>query len=132
MPSINQQNALDAETTAIKKLMTRRWQPGDVYAPHDLSAAETRKWGKKNAPTTDPFDKLNINPLTLYKVRTLVDVPDRSPVDTIAELFRHVRIYDQRWTNQALQSYRFTARESTQGCEGYSKGDRAWSDAIDS
>ena len=48
--------------------MTRRWQVGDVYAPHDLSPAETRKWARKNAPSSDPFDKLNINPLSLYKV----------------------------------------------------------------
>lgn len=68
IPSFNQQVALDAENSALRKLMTRRWQQGDVYAPHDLSAAETRKWAKKNAPSSDPFDKLNINPLSLYKV----------------------------------------------------------------
>lgn len=38
-----------------------------MYAPHDLSAAESRKWRSKKAPTTDAFDVLSINPLNLYK-----------------------------------------------------------------
>ncbi|RMZ75808.1 hypothetical protein DV738_g5269, partial [Chaetothyriales sp. CBS 135597] len=47
--------------------LKRDWQTGDVYAPHDLSAAEMRKWGKKQQPTRDVFDILSINPLSLYK-----------------------------------------------------------------
>lgn len=39
-----------------------------MYAPHDLSAAEARKWRVKKAPTTDAFDVLSLNPLDLYKV----------------------------------------------------------------
>lgn len=46
----------------------RLWNIGDVYAPHDLSPAEMRKWSKRNRPTQDVFDILAINPLTLYKV----------------------------------------------------------------
>ncbi|KIV92084.1 ribosomal protein S18 [Exophiala mesophila] len=70
--SFNRQVALDAENTALKRLITRRWQVGDVYAPHDLSPAETRKWARRNAPSYDPFDKLNINPLSLYKNFTVM------------------------------------------------------------
>ena len=47
--------------------LKREWKTGDVYAPHDLSAAEMRKWSKRHQPTTDVFDVLSINPLTLYK-----------------------------------------------------------------
>jgi len=54
----------------MERNFTRDWKPGDVYAPHDLSAAEARKWRAKKAPTTDAFDVLSLNPLDLYKVST--------------------------------------------------------------
>ena len=56
------------EARAMERNFTRDWKPGDVYAPHDLSAAEARKWRVKKAPTTDAFDVLSLNPLDLYKV----------------------------------------------------------------
>jgi len=46
----------------------REWKIGDVYAPHDLSPAEMRKWNKRRSPTKDVFDILAVNPLSLYKV----------------------------------------------------------------
>jgi len=48
----------------------RQWQPGDVYAPHDLSGIEQKKWkqGRKR-PQEDAFDILGINPVLEYKVR---------------------------------------------------------------
>lgn len=48
----------------------RRWQPGDVYAPHDLSGTEQKKWkqGRKK-PQEDAFDVLGVNPVMEYKVR---------------------------------------------------------------
>ncbi|KAK5098521.1 hypothetical protein LTR70_002734 [Exophiala xenobiotica] len=55
------------EARAMERNFTRDWKPGDVYAPHDLSAAEARKWRAKKAPTTDAFDVLSLNPLDLYK-----------------------------------------------------------------
>lgn len=55
------------ETKAIERSFTREWKSGEVYAPHDLSSAESRKWRKKIAPTTDAFDALSLNPLDLYK-----------------------------------------------------------------
>lgn len=47
----------------------RKWQPGDVYAPHDLSGAEQKKWkqGRKR-PQQDAFDVLGVNPVLEYKV----------------------------------------------------------------
>ena len=53
----------------MDRTLARVWQKGDVYAPHDLSAAEARKWRKRHAPTMDAFDALSLNPLDLYKVR---------------------------------------------------------------
>lgn len=41
---------------------------GDIYAPHDLSASEMKKWTKRQSPPTDAFDTLNMNPLDQYKV----------------------------------------------------------------
>jgi small subunit ribosomal protein S18 len=47
----------------------RKWQPGDVYSPHDLTGAEQKKWkfGRKK-PQSDAFDVLGINPINEYKV----------------------------------------------------------------
>ncbi|KAF2653419.1 ribosomal protein S18 [Lophiostoma macrostomum CBS 122681] len=53
--------------------MYRKWNAGDVYAPHDLTGAEQKKWksGKKT-PQTDAFDVLGINPITEYKNYTMI------------------------------------------------------------
>ena len=59
------------QSSDLEKLMTRRWMPGDVYAPHDLSPAEMKKWRIKTRPTRDAFDILAINPLDEYKVTYL-------------------------------------------------------------
>jgi len=51
----------------MDKNFTREWKSGDVYAPHDISAAEARKWRKRYTPTVDAFDALSLNPLDFYK-----------------------------------------------------------------
>ena len=58
----------DTLARAMDRTFAREWQKGDIYAPHDLSAAEARKWRKRHAPTMDAFDALSLNPLDLYKV----------------------------------------------------------------
>ncbi|KAI8939074.1 hypothetical protein NX059_004913 [Plenodomus lindquistii] len=57
----------------FQRQIYRKWQPGDVYAPHDLSGAEQKKWkyGRKR-PTTDAFDVLGINPILEYKNFTIM------------------------------------------------------------
>ncbi|KAJ6113758.1 hypothetical protein N7523_007075 [Penicillium sp. IBT 18751x] len=55
------------ESRALEKFQTREWKAGDIYAPHDLSPAEMKKWGKRKSPSTDAFDALNLNPLHLYR-----------------------------------------------------------------
>ncbi|EPS31231.1 hypothetical protein POX_h09529 [Penicillium oxalicum] len=55
------------ESRALEKFQTRDWKAGDVYAPHDLSPAEMKKWGKRKSPSRDAFDALNLNPLDLYR-----------------------------------------------------------------
>lgn len=52
----------------ITKQITRRWKPGDVYAPHDLTGVEMQKWRQRGNPDTDVFDILDLNPLDEYKV----------------------------------------------------------------
>lgn len=47
--------------------MTRRWRPGDVYAPHDLSPQEMIKWKQLQRPRKDVLDLLGLNPLDEYK-----------------------------------------------------------------
>ncbi|PWY92950.1 actin cortical patch component [Aspergillus heteromorphus CBS 117.55] len=63
---LEDQRAL-GESRALEKFQTRDWKAGDIYAPHDLSAAEMRKWKKRYSPGTDAFDALNLNPLEQYK-----------------------------------------------------------------
>ncbi|EXJ92938.1 hypothetical protein A1O3_01494 [Capronia epimyces CBS 606.96] len=65
--SLKREELIEQENYAISRQLTRQWKVGDVYAPHDLSAAEARKWRKRNRPRTDAFDALSINPLSLYK-----------------------------------------------------------------
>jgi small subunit ribosomal protein S18 len=48
--------------------MPRRWQPGDVYSPHDLSPAEMRKWRRHSPRTVDIVDTLGLEPKDMYKV----------------------------------------------------------------
>ncbi|MCJ1395424.1 hypothetical protein MMC18_008310 [Xylographa bjoerkii] len=50
----------------LERMQVRRWKPGDVYAPHDLSPAEMKKWRQKNRPDRDVFDALSINPMDHY------------------------------------------------------------------
>jgi hypothetical protein len=86
----------DAQARAMDKNFTREWQKGDVYAPHDLSAAEARKWRKKYTPTIDAFDALSLNPLDFYKVRAVkfVTFSNRTMLTSEIELRCNVRIRD--------------------------------------
>lgn len=61
---------LRARTTSdsYARQMPRFWKAGDVYAPHDLSPAQMRKWRSRAAPKKDVMDLLGVNPLDLYKV----------------------------------------------------------------
>jgi len=52
---------------AVERQQFRPWREGDVYAPHDLSHQEMKKWSKHRAPKSDVFDVLNMNPLDEYK-----------------------------------------------------------------
>ncbi|KAL2866372.1 mitochondrial 37S ribosomal protein bS18m [Aspergillus lucknowensis] len=56
-----------AESRALERFQTREWRAGDIYAPHDLSPAEMKKWKRRTPPGTDAFDALKLNPLDLYK-----------------------------------------------------------------
>lgn len=48
--------------------MPRRWTPGDVYSPHDLSPREMDKWRRRNQREVDVVDALGLRPLDMYKV----------------------------------------------------------------
>ena len=56
--------------SSFSKMITRRWKPGDVYAPHDLSGVEMMKWKRRGKPAHDAFDVLDMNPLDHYRVCT--------------------------------------------------------------
>ncbi|KAI1199683.1 ribosomal protein S18 [Nemania serpens] len=47
--------------------LPRRWRPGDVYAPHDLSPSEMTKWRKNTARKQDVVDLLGLRPLDMYR-----------------------------------------------------------------
>jgi hypothetical protein len=52
----------------LARMISRRWKAGDVYAPHDLSASEMRKWRRRGAPAADVFDVLALRPEREWKV----------------------------------------------------------------
>ena len=52
----------------LSKQITRRWKEGDVYAPHDLSSVEMRKWKERGRPLMDVFDVLDFDPVANYRV----------------------------------------------------------------
>lgn len=54
--------------TQMQSGLKRRWRGGEVYAPHDLTPSEVRKWAKRATPSTDVFDELAMNPLREWKV----------------------------------------------------------------
>lgn len=53
----------------LAKQISRNWNSGDVYAPHDLSDVEMLKWKQPRRPMKDIIDILGVNPLDHYKVR---------------------------------------------------------------
>ncbi|KAK8227287.1 ribosomal protein S18 [Phyllosticta capitalensis] len=61
----------DTKYKSMTNFMARagQWKVGDIYAPHDLTGAETSKWRKRGnpTPTTDAFDTLALDPLKEYK-----------------------------------------------------------------
>ncbi|KAI9805310.1 MAG: hypothetical protein M1833_005763 [Piccolia ochrophora] len=54
-------------TQDLERYVGRRWKPGDVYAPHDLSSVEAKKWRKRGGPGVDALDVLAIDPRDEYK-----------------------------------------------------------------
>jgi small subunit ribosomal protein S18 len=62
----------DAKAMNLSKQITRRFTPGDVYAPHDLHWVEMTKWKMRGRPKYDAFDALDLKPLDHYRVSCLV------------------------------------------------------------
>jgi hypothetical protein len=89
---------LELDARALERNYTRDWKAGDVYAPHDLSAAEARKWKKKQSPTFDAFDALSMNPLDCYKVNCIIETL-MTTLTQRPELLYHVRIHDGNGKN---------------------------------
>lgn len=52
----------------LTRQLKRRWETGDIYAPHDLSPEELKKWKGKTRNNYDVFDLLTMNPIDEYKV----------------------------------------------------------------
>lgn len=55
----------------FQRQMPRRWQDGEVYAPHDLSEVEARKWKKVSNVQRDLVDMLGLRPVDMYSVSAL-------------------------------------------------------------
>lgn len=67
--TVNNEMIQSDKRASYQKQIYRRWLTGDVYAPHDLSGSEQKKWKTaKKRPTSDAFDALGINPINEYKV----------------------------------------------------------------
>jgi hypothetical protein len=66
-------------TSSYMQQMPRRWKPGDVYAPRDLSPYEANKWrGGSQGVKRDILDMLGLNPLDNYRVcdSSFLPLPD--------------------------------------------------------
>lgn len=77
----------------------RRWQFGDVYAPHDLTGVEAKKWKKsRRTPELDAFDTLGLDPLKEYKVESSMHGLAWSGLmanhHAQIELLHHLRVHD--------------------------------------
>lgn len=72
----------------------RRWTLGDVYAPHDLSGVEQKKWKAMSNIQKDLVDLLGLKPLDMYRVRKFFifyfDTWMRSHWDSIPMCLRDV------------------------------------------
>ncbi|KAL9124253.1 MAG: hypothetical protein Q9217_006402 [Psora testacea] len=58
------------DTRDLERQWTRRWAPGAIYAPHDLSPVEMEKRRLRHlhpAHKRDVFDVLGMNPVHEYK-----------------------------------------------------------------
>lgn len=56
-----------AQMDDYARQMTRRWNVGEVYAPHDLSPSEMAKWRRNQARKKDLVDMLGLRPLDMYR-----------------------------------------------------------------
>jgi small subunit ribosomal protein S18 len=66
-PAIAERAQEQKVAQAYLREMPRRWQVGDVYAPHDLSPVEMAKFRKWANRTEDVVDLLSIRPQDMYK-----------------------------------------------------------------
>ncbi|KAH8671295.1 ribosomal protein S18 [Xylariales sp. PMI_506] len=73
----------------------RRWGVGEVYAPHDLSAAEARKWRKVSTVEKDLVDMLGLRPLDMYRNFSFI-----SEYTTLSGRIKHRRLTGLRPVNQ--------------------------------
>ncbi|PFH57037.1 hypothetical protein XA68_15596 [Ophiocordyceps unilateralis] len=56
----------------LHRRMPRRFDPGEVYSPHDLSPVEMWKWRRRTARRGDVVDALGLRPLDMYKNFSLI------------------------------------------------------------
>jgi hypothetical protein len=120
------------ESRVLERFQSRDWRAGDIYAPHDLSPAEMKKWMKRYSPSTDAFDALNINPLGQYKVSSFEIISEprygnyvANWVRSLVEFLYHVRIYDANGPYKAPESNRFTSSEPAENCKSHPTSNRS-------
>ncbi|OAA61864.1 37S ribosomal protein [Niveomyces insectorum RCEF 264] len=78
------------------RMLPRRWRVGDLYAPHDLSAAEATKWrAPARQPTRDVLDVLGVDPRDEYRNFALVS----GLVNSMGRIYRG-RVLGLRGVNQ--------------------------------
>ncbi|KAI1091309.1 ribosomal protein S18 [Rostrohypoxylon terebratum] len=65
--NIDEELKMKNQNDEYARQMTRRWNTGDVYAPHDISPAEMRKWRRTQQRKKDLVDMLGLSPLDMYR-----------------------------------------------------------------
>jgi len=73
-----------ARLEKIERAQKRQWALGDVYAPHDLTAAESKKFMRRGQPDRDVFDMLGMDASKEWKVclHTATLSPKNPPTGT--------------------------------------------------
>jgi len=135
--------ARGADRKGLETQQIRRWNVGDVYAPHDLSGVEQSKWKKFKSqarPRWDVLDQLNIKPMDHYKVcggRVIAHWDKQARAgrrldaddNFFAELQHHVRVRDGNGQDQAQLFHRSASAQPAQDGQGRQEGDWFGSDS---
>jgi len=119
--------ARGVDRKGLEMQQIRRWNVGDVYAPHDLSGVEQSKWKRLKQsprPKWDVLDQLNLNPMDHYKVSCAgASLENRGMFDVV--MARKLTNVCCRTSASCPNMLRRWARSSTTGTQAFDRSTSA-------